>query len=52
MKKYKKQIKAKGLKMTWIAEQLGISTPSLTMYLNENRSMPYEIEIKLQQLLK
>jgi len=34
MKKYKKKIKEKGLKMSWIAEQLNISAPSLTMYLN------------------
>lgn len=52
MKKYKKQIKNKGLKMSWISEQLGISAPSLTMYLNEKRAMPYEIEIRLQQLLR
>jgi predicted transcriptional regulator len=52
MKKYKKKIKEKGLKMSWIAEQLGISAPSLTMYLNESRTMPYDIEIRLKNLLK
>jgi len=51
MKKYKKQIKAKGLKMSWIAEQLGISAPSLTMYLNETRNMPSEVELALKKLL-
>lgn len=52
MKKYKKLIKSKGLKMSWIAEQLGVSAPSLTMYLNETRSMPYDVEIRLKNLLK
>lgn len=51
MKKYKKQIKEKGLKMSWIAEQLGISAPSLTMYLNETRTMPKEVELKLNKML-
>ena len=51
MKKYKKQIKAKGLKMSWVAEQLGISAPSLTMYLNETRNMPNDIELSLKKLL-
>lgn len=51
MKKYKKQIKSKGLKMSWIAEQLGVSAPSLTMYLNETRNMPTEIEIALKKIL-
>lgn len=52
MKKYKKQIKEKGLKMSWIAEQLGISAPSLTMYLNEDRTMPSDVEFRLIKLLK
>lgn len=51
MKKYKKQIKAKGLKMSWIAEQLGIGASSLTMYLNETRNMPQDIENKLNKIL-
>jgi predicted transcriptional regulator len=51
MKKYKLLIKQKGLKMTWIAEQLGISPPSLTMYLNCKRQMPYEIEQRLKSIL-
>jgi len=51
MKEYKRKIKEKGLKKSWIAEQLGISAPSLTMYLNGNRSMPYEIEMRLKNIL-
>lgn len=51
MKKYKIQIKQKGLKMSWIAEQLKVSAPSLTMYLNGKRQMPYEVEQRLIKLL-
>lgn len=51
MKKYKLLIKQKGLKMSWIAEQLNISAPSLTMYLNSKRQMPYEVEQRLKAIL-
>lgn len=51
MKKYKMLIKQKGLKMTWIAEQLNISAPSLTMYLNCKRQMPYDVEQRLKAIL-
>lgn len=51
MSKIKKKIKEKGLKISWLAEQLAISQPSLSMYLNENRNMPIDIELKLKKLL-
>lgn len=51
MKKYKTQIKNKGLKISWLAEQLKISQPALSMYLNEKREMPTEIERKLKTYL-
>jgi predicted XRE-type DNA-binding protein len=51
MKKYKLFIKQKGLKISWIAEQLNISQPSLSMYLNGKREMPYEIEQRLKAIL-
>lgn len=51
MKKHKLLIKQKGLKISWLAEQLGISQPSLSMYLNGKREMPYNIEIRLIRLL-
>ena len=51
MKKYKKRIKEKGIKIYWIAEQLGVSQPSLSMYLSEKRQMPLEVENKLKKLL-
>lgn len=51
MKKYKMLIKQKGLKMSWISEQLNISAPSLTMYLNGKRQMPYDVEQRLKTIL-
>jgi predicted transcriptional regulator len=51
MSRIKKKIKEKGLKISWIAEQLNISQPSLSMYLNQKREMPVEIELKLKKLL-
>lgn len=51
MKKYKSLIKQKGLKISWIAEKLGISQPCLSMYLNGNRDMPYDIEQRLKSIL-
>lgn len=51
MKKYKLIIKQKGLKMTWIAERLLISPASLSLYLNEKRDMPFEIESRLKRLI-
>lgn len=51
MKAIKQKIKEKGLKTTWIAEQLKISQPSLSLYLNEKRTMPYDLEVRLKKLL-
>ena len=48
----KATIKKRGLKITWIADKLKVSQPLLSMYLNGNRTMPVEIEKKLQKLLK
>lgn len=47
----KQRIKEKGLKTVWIAEQLKISQPSLSMYLNGKRVIPSEIEYRLKKLL-
>jgi predicted transcriptional regulator len=52
MKAIREQIKEKGLKITWLAKQLGIFQPVLSMYLHETREMPSEIKIKLKDLLK
>lgn len=51
MKKYKDKIKQKGLKKKWIAIQLGISASALSMYLNETRPIPKELELRLKFLL-
>jgi predicted transcriptional regulator len=51
MKKYKDKIKQKGLKKKWLAVQLGISASALSMYLNEIRSIPKDIELRLKYLL-
>ena len=47
----KLKIKEKGLKVTWIADQLKIPQPTLSMYLNGNRDMPPDIEYRLKKLL-
>lgn len=52
MKKHKQKIKEKGLKISWLAEQLKISQPTLSMYLNDKRQIPYDVEIRLNNLLK
>jgi predicted transcriptional regulator len=51
MKKYKLLIKQKGLKISWIAQQLNISQPTLSMYLSSKRQMPYEVEQRLKSIL-
>lgn len=52
MKKQRQKIKEKGLKISWLADQLNISQPTLSMYLNDKRQIPYNIEIRLNNLLK
>ena len=49
---YKEKIKIRGLKMTWIADQCGVSKAALSNYLNEKREMPINVKAKLNQLLK
>ena len=44
MSKLKERIKNKGLKITWIAEQIKISQPALSMYLIGKRDMPLDVE--------
>ena len=52
MKKQKEKIKQKGLKISWLAVQLNISQPTLSMYLNDKRRIPYDVEVRLNNLLK
>ena len=49
---FKTQIRNKGIKITFIADKLGISQPLLSMYLNGTRNMPNEIKTKVEKLLK
>lgn len=48
----KEKIKNKGLKISWIAKQVGVSQPLLSMYLNKSRVMPDHIEKKIKEILK
>lgn len=48
---FKKKIEEKGLKITWIAKQIGVSQPLLSMYLNKTRSMPNHVEDSLNEVL-
>lgn len=50
-KAFKQKIKERGLKTVWIAEQLKIPQPTLSMYLNEKRVMPTDVEYRLKKLL-
>ena len=48
---FKQKIKDRGLKITWIAEQIGITRSLLSQYLNGLRNMPDHIEVKLKEML-
>lgn len=50
-KAFKQKIKERGLKTVWIAEQLKIPQPTLSMYLNGKRNIPTDIEYRLKKLL-
>ena len=43
IKSIKKRIEEKGLKMTWVADQLNIKYSTLMSYINEFRTMPTEV---------
>ena len=49
---FKQEIKNRGLKITWIAEQIGITRSLLSQYINNLRTMPDHIEEKLKVILK
>lgn len=51
MNKIRSRIKKRGIKKNWIAKQLDIPQSTLSMYLSEKRSMPYEIEVKINKIL-
>lgn len=49
---YRDKINQKGLKVNWLAKQIGVSQPALSNYMNGTRNMPSWVEVKLKQLLK
>jgi len=51
MTNYKKLIKGKGIKETWIAEKLSIPRTTLANYLSGKSSFPPDIEFKLNKIL-
>jgi predicted transcriptional regulator len=49
---FRKMIKERGLKITWLADNIGISQPLLSMYLSGKVKMPEIVKEKLIELLK
>jgi len=47
----KKMIQKRGLKLCWVAEQIGVERTLLSRYLNGNRPMPKKVNLKLANLL-
>jgi len=48
----RKQINEKGLKISWIANKIGVSQPYLSMMLKGERHITTEVETKIKSLLK
>lgn len=48
---FNEKIKEKGLKKTWIANQIGISNVLLSYYLTGTRDMPEHIDRRLKEVL-
>ena len=48
---FNKTIKEKGLKKSWVAENIGISNVLLSYYLTKTRPMPDHIEKPLKEFL-
>lgn len=49
---YKNKIKQKGLKVSWVAQQISVSRPTLSAYLSGIREMPLNVEARLKELLR
>jgi predicted transcriptional regulator len=49
---FREMIKERGLKITWLADNIGISQPLLSMYLSGKVKMPEIVKEKLIELLK
>ena len=49
---FKEEINNRGLKITWLAQKIGITRSLLSQYINGLRTMPEHIESKLKLILK
>jgi predicted transcriptional regulator len=49
--KLRKSVIDKGVKITYLANKVGVSQPLLSMYLSGRRKMPMDIEFKLAKEL-
>lgn len=49
---YKEKIQEKGLKQSWIADKLDISSAMLSLFLSGERNLDSEKENKLKVLLR
>lgn len=47
----KEEIKKRGLKITWLAEQIDLKQPELSMFLNGKRKFPEQKKAQLLTLL-
>lgn len=51
MKQLKEKIAKSGLKLTFIADKVGVGQSHLTMMLNENATMPEHVRNAINELL-
>lgn len=47
----KKRIENRGLKISWIADQIKVKQPTLSMYLSGKRTMPTHIKLSIEKLI-
>lgn len=49
--KFKNIIYAKGFRVKWVAEQIGVNYNSFRTYLNNENIMPIDVQDKLKEFL-
>lgn len=49
---FKEKVKNKGLKTSWLADQIDVNYNSLRVYLNDESKMPIEVQERLKYFLK
>jgi len=52
MNKIGEQLKLKGLKQKWLADQLGMTTVMISLYVQNKRQPKLETLIKISEILK